>query len=111
MYFDEILALALELKTNSLLILRKLEYDIPVDPNYEVRREYDLANSVKFGTFSGIINVAALSKAINYNVQHIYSVISNVSVKREHLHRLFRLHSTRNEVISIMWLYTAKSPL
>ena len=36
MYFDEILALALELRTNSLLILRKLEYDIPVDPNYEV---------------------------------------------------------------------------
>ena len=48
-------------RTISLFILRRLEYDIPVYPNYtrptDRGFQWDVVYSVKFGTFSGLRHV------------------------------------------------------
>ena len=68
---------------------------------------YKLINSCK-RLFLQFRQVAALSNAINCNVQPVYPVISNTLLKREHLNQILRWHTTSIEIITIMWSHINK---
>ena len=40
----------------------------------------------------------------------IYPIISNATVKKEHLHQIFRSHTTSNEIIQIIQLHIKQFP-
>lgn len=87
-------------------ILRKIMYKIPVYSNYSGSKyegfEENVVISVKVGTFIGLLHVVTLSNTINCDIQPVSPLVSNTLAKRKHLHQAFVLHTTSNEVISII---------
>ena len=50
----------------------------------------------------GLTHVAEFWNTINCIVSPVYPVISNTVVKRDHLHQIFKLNCTNNEIIPNM---------
>ena len=73
--------------------------------------EWDVINSVQVGVSSGLRHVTAFSNAIKNDVQTVQPVTSNALANREHLPKIFRLHTTSNEIMTIIGLHTTESVL
>ena len=111
--FRQDTSLALKFRTINLLILRriikilrKIVYEIPVYSYYSGSKcegfEENVVISVKVGTFISLLHVVTLSNTINCDIQPVSPSVSNTLAKRKHLHQVFGLHTTSNEVISII---------
>ena len=65
---------------------KHLQWLLLVCSSFVGRRYYGFEeNPVKLGVFNGLRHVVALLNYITYNIQPVYSLISNALVKRKHL--------------------------
>ena len=100
-------SLALKWKgtTTSPLILRRLDFEIPVCSNYAGAKrqgfESNWFNSVKDNIFSSFRLVVALLNAVNCNIQPVYwEILKVLARKKKYFDSLFRWHITNNHMIS-----------